>query len=258
MIGIYFFYIHYFLIVDFRSLSFASFWNLSRVFGSEKQAIGILASGSYDASYAMGAIESARMDYGLSTVDGDGTVPLLSLGYMCKGAWREFQEMNPGVGNTAFVPYVLMEFVSQTSLSNYWTFMVKNIQCLAKSLNIQTVVRCGHICKWYSWWKKSCTSWHVVNIPILAGFYTSQVVVWDFWTINSSMTVWPFFWLERFPAHAPTTVISAYHAGGIKPVVREYIDMSSSVLSDTRGGPKSATGRKITWPTSGLSLFVGS
>ena len=27
-------------------------------------------------------------------------------------------------------------------------------------------------------------------------------------------------------------------------MVREYIDMSSSVLSDTRGGPKSATGRK--------------
>ena len=45
----------------------------------------------------------------------------------------------------------------------------------------------------------------------------------------------------------------ALHAGGIKPVVREYIDMSSSVLSDTRGGPKSVTG---TATMSNQRLFI--
>ena len=33
----------------------------------------------------------------------------------------------------------------------------------------------------YGWWKKSCTSWY----PFFTGFFASQVVVWDFWTINS-------------------------------------------------------------------------
>ena len=33
----------------------------------------------------------------------------------------------------------------------------------------------------------------MVNIPLLTGFYTSQVVVWDFWTINSIIvTLHPF------------------------------------------------------------------
>ena len=77
---------------------------------SDQRSYKLCLAGSYDASYAMGAIESARMDYGLSTVDGDGTVPLLSLGYMCKGAWREFQEMNPGLG----LPWGLMDFCSHT------------------------------------------------------------------------------------------------------------------------------------------------
>ncbi|CAJ1370765.1 unnamed protein product [Effrenium voratum] len=65
---------------------------------------------SDDASYALGAIESARMDYGLSTVDGDGTVPLLSLGYMCKGAWRDFPELNP-----ANIKPVVREYIDMSS-----------------------------------------------------------------------------------------------------------------------------------------------
>ena len=65
-------------------------------------------SGSDDASYAMGAVESARMDYGLSTVDGDGTVPLLSLGYLCKGAWREASELNPSNVATVVREYIDM------------------------------------------------------------------------------------------------------------------------------------------------------
>ena len=35
------------------------------------------------------------------------------------------------------------------------------------------------------WWTKSCTSWGWSFIPLFSRFYTSQVVVWDFWTINS-------------------------------------------------------------------------
>ena len=33
---------------------------------------------------------------------------------------------------------------------------------------------------WYCWWKKSCTSWGWQLLPLFTGFYTSQVVVWDF------------------------------------------------------------------------------
>eukprot|EP00930_Biecheleria_cincta_P098887 TRINITY_DN90541_c0_g1_i1.p1 TRINITY_DN90541_c0_g1~~TRINITY_DN90541_c0_g1_i1.p1 ORF type:complete len:657 (-),score=63.95 TRINITY_DN90541_c0_g1_i1:15-1985(-) len=32
---------------------------------------------------------------GVSRTDGDGTVPLLSLGYMCSNGWRDFPELNP-------------------------------------------------------------------------------------------------------------------------------------------------------------------
>ena len=85
----------------------------------------------------MGAIESARMDYGLSTVDGDGTVPLLSLGYMCKGAWREFQEMNPGVGKTPRVCHTVDGICFTDPSIKQLDLFCKNIQCLAKSLNIQ-------------------------------------------------------------------------------------------------------------------------
>ena len=39
--------------------------------------------------------------------------------------------------------------------------------------------------KWVGRWKSS--SWYGKFIPLFTtGFYTSQVVVWDFWTINSS------------------------------------------------------------------------
>ena len=38
----------------------------------------------------------------------------------------------------------------------------------------------------------------MVNIPLLTGFYTSQVVVWDFWTINSIIvTLHPFLELHN-------------------------------------------------------------
>ncbi len=37
----------------------------------------------------------------------------------------------------------------------------------------------------YGWWKKSCTGWYGKYPLIYEKFYTSQVVVWDFWTINS-------------------------------------------------------------------------
>lgn len=33
---------------------------------------------------------------GVATTDGDGTVPLLSLGYMCTGGWRDLPAFNPG------------------------------------------------------------------------------------------------------------------------------------------------------------------
>lgn len=32
---------------------------------------------------------------GVSRTDGDGTVPLLSLGYMCSNGWRDFPDLNP-------------------------------------------------------------------------------------------------------------------------------------------------------------------
>eukprot|EP00929_Paragymnodinium_shiwhaense_P101257 TRINITY_DN6420_c0_g2_i1.p1 TRINITY_DN6420_c0_g2~~TRINITY_DN6420_c0_g2_i1.p1 ORF type:complete len:646 (-),score=106.83 TRINITY_DN6420_c0_g2_i1:68-2005(-) len=33
--------------------------------------------------------------YGASFTDGDGTVPLVSLGYMCSNGWRDFETLNP-------------------------------------------------------------------------------------------------------------------------------------------------------------------
>ena len=37
----------------------------------------------------------------------------------------------------------------------------------------------------YCWWKKSGYPVDMVNIPLFTRFYASQVVVWEFWTINS-------------------------------------------------------------------------
>ena len=34
--------------------------------------------------------------------------------------------------------------------------------------------------QWYCWWKKSCTSWYGSFFPLFTAFYTSQVVVWEF------------------------------------------------------------------------------
>lgn len=47
-------------------------------------------------SYNHGAFADANMDYGLVTVDGDGTVPLMSLGYMCRDGWSSLRGLNPG------------------------------------------------------------------------------------------------------------------------------------------------------------------
>ena len=44
--------------------------------------------------------------------------------------------------------------------------------------SISTGIR--HISETYCWWKKSCTSWSWKFIPLFTGFYTSHVVVWDF------------------------------------------------------------------------------
>eukprot|EP00971_Amphidinium_carterae_P239443 4753368-Amphidinium_carterae.1 len=33
---------------------------------------------------------------GVAKTDGDGTVPLASLGYMCAHGWRDFPDLNPG------------------------------------------------------------------------------------------------------------------------------------------------------------------
>ena len=76
--------------------------------GDEMGRIDYKAHSGSDDAYAMGAVESARMDYGLSTVDGDGTVPLLSLGYLCKGLWREASESNPGKVSTVVREYIDM------------------------------------------------------------------------------------------------------------------------------------------------------
>ena len=38
---------------------------------------------------------------------------------------------------------------------------------------------------WYCWWLKSCTSWYIVYPIIYKVSAPSQVVVWDFRTINS-------------------------------------------------------------------------
>ncbi len=38
----------------------------------------------------------------------------------------------------------------------------------------------------YCWWKKSGKPFDLVNIPLFTRFHTCWVVVWDFWTINSS------------------------------------------------------------------------
>ena len=37
----------------------------------------------------------------------------------------------------------------------------------------------------YCWWFRNPAPVAVVDIPVFKGFYTPQVVVWDFWTINS-------------------------------------------------------------------------
>ena len=36
-------------------------------------------------------------------------------------------------------------------------------------------------------------------IPLFTGFYTSPVVVWDFWTINSRMESWMIYDLITLP-----------------------------------------------------------
>ena len=45
----------------------------------------------------------------------------------------------------------------------------------------------------YCWWLEAIRQTHqlrlVVEIPVFIGSYTSQVVVWDFWTINSIKSV---------------------------------------------------------------------
>lgn len=45
--------------------------------------------------YAHGAFTHSKQEYGLSTTDGDGTVPLVSLGYMCRDGWRKDGGLNP-------------------------------------------------------------------------------------------------------------------------------------------------------------------
>ena len=46
----------------------------------------------------------------------------------------------------------------------------------------------------FLWWKKPCTTWQGKFPIIYEVSYACQVVVWDFWTINS---MWPaFLWVE--------------------------------------------------------------
>ena len=52
----------------------------------------------------------------------------------------------------------------------------------------------------YCWWKKSCTSWYGKYPIICRVLAPSQVVVWDFWTINSIL---PESWL---PWHSTNTL----------------------------------------------------
>ena len=40
----------------------------------------------------------------------------------------------------------------------------------------------------YCWWMKSCTSWSWQFFLLFTRFYTSQVVVWDFWTISRMLS----------------------------------------------------------------------
>ena len=49
-----------------------------------------------------------------------------------------------------------------------------------------------HLIACYLWWfrKSGKLQLMLVNIPLFIGFSTSQVVVWDFWTINSILGRW--------------------------------------------------------------------
>ena len=70
-----------------------------------------------------------------------------------------------------------------------WAVTKKMKQMKSKLLswlfNIFRAATC-HYTFYYCWWKKSCTSWYAVYPTIYKVLYIQQVVVWDFWTINSS------------------------------------------------------------------------
>ena len=76
---------------------------------------------------------------------------------------------------------------------------------------------------WYCWWKISCTSWDG-KYPIiykLQGLAPYQVVVWDFWTINSSSWTTPpevKFWLISDIDVASATYLAKFH------VILEWFD----------------------------------
>ena len=59
----------------------------------------------------------------------------------------------------------------------------------------QTTIPFSYGTKWYCWWKKIL---HQLRLVVCRTIHrvskTSQVVVWDFWTIDSTRTLVPFFW----------------------------------------------------------------
>jgi phospholipid:diacylglycerol acyltransferase len=62
--------------------------------------------GSSPSYYAEGAYSQRPVEYGRVVGDGDGTVPLVSLGYMCQSGWRHLRALNPGSAETTVREYV--------------------------------------------------------------------------------------------------------------------------------------------------------
>ena len=89
--------------------------------------------------------------------------------------------------------------VASINQSSRRRFSSKTRRRFLSTLLIWSWIRCGHsmIQQWYCRWKKSCTSWWVIYHdfihPIIyisfTGFYTSQVVVWDFFHQQSNNIV---------------------------------------------------------------------
>eukprot|EP00198_Chlamydomonas_reinhardtii_P010411 XP_001699748.1 lecithin:cholesterol acyltransferase [Chlamydomonas reinhardtii] len=80
------------LVAEVTRLDVSGFIALLREVGGPLVSANIAQWGALQ----LPAEEAAEADVGVHISDGDGTVPLLSLGLMCRGGWREAGHLNPG------------------------------------------------------------------------------------------------------------------------------------------------------------------